>query len=64
VTDALIVITKTHVYKVNFELIEGDSAVIEVEEIVRRGGEWEGEWRWWIWRSGNAVALPSPIQYV
>jgi hypothetical protein len=39
VTDALIVITKTHVFKVNFELIEGDSAVIEVEEIVRRGGE-------------------------
>jgi hypothetical protein len=32
------VITKTHVCKVNEELIEGPSAVIEIEEIVRRGG--------------------------
>jgi hypothetical protein len=38
-TDALMIITKTHVYKVNEELIEGASAVIEIEEIIRRGGE-------------------------
>jgi hypothetical protein len=32
------VITKTYVYKGNEELIEGASAVIEIEGIVRRGG--------------------------
>jgi hypothetical protein len=30
------VITKSHVYKVNVELIEGTSAVIEIEECTKR----------------------------